>query len=376
MKAQIENPFLISGYVSPVYFCDRENETADLMDTLRNGRNVTFTSPRRIGKTGLIKHLFYLLKQQDARITTIYIDLFPTENLAEFTQAFAASVLGQLDSNPVKLLKKVTALFKGLRPVLTVDAVTGQPKIGMDIAQGNETYTLEQIFHYLKQSDKTCYIAFDEFQQVALYPEHHLEALLRSHIQDLPNVHFVFSGSQAHMLHEMFMSPKRPFFQSTSEKTIGPIPEEAYHSFAAAFFQKQGRKLPEDVFHQLYLRYEGYTWYIQVVLNRLFAKKTKTIDNGLVQECIRNILLENEYYYQHLIKVYSKGQAKLIKAIAKEKKVKEITSGSFITKHGLTATSSVKSALQRMLDEEIVYRNEDGYMIYDRFFGEWLDGQY
>ena len=61
-----------------------------------------------------------------------------------------------------------------------------------------------------------------------------------------------------------------------------------------------------------------------------------------------------------------------MKAIAKEKVVKEITSGSFITKYGLTATSSVKSALKRLLDEEVVYLSEEGYSIYDRFFGEWL----
>jgi hypothetical protein len=92
----------------------------------------------------------------------------------------------------------------------------------------------------------------------------------------------------------------------------------------------------------------------------------------LVHECISDIINENEYYYQQLLRAYPKGQAKLLKAIAKEKKVKEITSGVFISKYSLTATSSVKTALSRLLDDEVVYRSADGYMIYDRFFGEWL----
>lgn len=373
MNPRINNPFLISGYESPKYFCDREKETEKLLETLRNGRNITLTSPRRLGKTGLIKHVFHLLRQQDPKTATIYIDLYPTESLYDFTQAFSSAVLGQLDSSPVKVLKRIASLFQGLRPSLTVDQVTGQPKVGLDIAVGTEAGTLEQVFNYLKQSGKTCYIAFDEFQQIARYPEQNVEALLRSYIQDLHNVHFIFSGSQAHMLGEMFLSPKRPFYQSTSEITIGTIDEEAYFDFATAFFKDQGRTLQKEVFHQVYDLYEGYTWYIQMVLNRLYAKVGRPLDLALVQESIRDILRENEFYYQHLLQVYPKGQVKLVKAIAKERTVKEITAGAFISKYGLTATSSVKSALSRMLDEEIIYRSPDGYLVYDRFFGQWLN---
>lgn len=369
---QLENPFIITGYESPQYFCDRVQETSDLMETLKNGRNVTLTSPRRMGKTGLIKHAFHLLKAQDSNIAVIYIDLFPTENLADFTQAFASGVMGQLDSNPTKLLSKATAFFKALRPVISYDDYTGKPKITLDIAKGTESHTIEQVFQYLKQSGKNCYIAFDEFQQIAFYPEKNIEALLRSYIQDLHNVHFIFSGSQAHMLQEMFLSPKRPFYQSTSGKAVGTIDEGAYFEFASVFFKNQKRELPRDTFHHIYQMYEGHTWYIQMMLNRLYSKRSRQIDIELVQECIADILAENEYYYQRLLRAYSKGQARLLKAIAKEKTVTGILSGSFITKYGLTATSSVKSALKRMLDDEIVYQSDSGYMIYDRFFGDWL----
>lgn len=369
---KIENPFLISGYESPVYFCDRKEETTDLMETLNNGRNVTLTSPRRMGKTGLIKHVFNLLKQQNHDIATIYIDLFPTENLADFTQVFASAVLGQLDSNPMKILKKAADIFKALRPVITYDELTGKPKVTLDISKGNESHTLEQVFLYLKQSEKKCYIAFDEFQQIAKYPEQNVEALLRSHIQDLHNAHLIFSGSQAHMLQEMFMSPKRPFYQSTSGKTIGTITQDAYYKFAVRFFNDQNRELPEVIFKDFYQQFEGHTWYIQMILNRIYSKSTRTIDSDLIHECISDIINENEYYYQHLIRAYPKGQAKLLKAIAKEKKVKEITSGAFISKYGLTAASSVKTSLSRLLDDEVVYRSDEGYMIYDRFFGQWI----
>ena len=373
MNAYIDNPFLVAGYESPAYFCDREKETENLRTNLQNGRNITLTSPRRLGKTGLVRHLYYLLKKENPEVVTIYIDLFPTESLRDFTQAFASAVLGQLDSDPVKLLRKIASVFKSFRPFVTVDPVTGQPKVGLDMAPGTEAATLEQVFGYLKKSEKPCYIAFDEFQQIAKYPEKNVEALLRSYVQDIHNVRFIFSGSQAHMLGEMFLSPTRPFYLSTSEVFIGPIDEEVYFAFAADFFRKAGRSLPKEVFHLIYSLYEGYTWYIQMILNRMYAKSTRPVDAGLVQDCILEILQENEFYYQYLLQTLPRGQVRLLKAVAKERKVKEITAGAFLAKHGITAASSAKSALAVLLANEIIYRAPDGYLVYDRFFGQWLE---
>ncbi|MBQ6254474.1 MAG: ATP-binding protein [Bacteroidales bacterium] len=368
----IKNPFLVAGYESPRYFCDRKKETEELSNALRNGRNVTLTSPRRMGKTGLILHLFHLIKEEEPKSAVIYVDLYSTESLADFTKVFASAVINQLESNPMRILKTAASVVKGLRPTLTMDELTGKPKISVDITGGDEDYSLEQAFQYIQRSGKTCYIAMDEFQQIANYPETTVEAFLRGRIQNLHNAHFIFSGSQEHMLREMFLSPKRPFYLSTSLKSIGPIDEDDYFAFARGFFEEQGRDLPQEVFHRVYQNYEGHTWFIQMVMNRLYANPARVIDDSLVQRCVLEILKENEYYYQSLLRAYSKGQAKLMRAIAREGKVKELTAGSFIMNHKLTAVSSVKSALTRLLDDEVIYRADEGYMIYDRFFGEWL----
>ena len=372
MATVIENPFIISGYESPKYFCDRETETSELLTTLRNGSNVTLTSPRRMGKTGLILHLFHHLQKTYPKITTIYIDLFSTSDITDFTKAFASAVLGKLDSNPVKVMKKLGSLLKGVRPNMTIDERTGTPKIGLDFVPGTESNNIEQVFNYLKNSGKECYIAFDEFQQIANYPEKNLEALLRTYIQNIHNVHFIFSGSQAHMLNEMFLSPKRPFYLSSSQKTIGTIKEDKYYAFASAFFNKQRRTLSKEIFNLIYQKYEGHTWYIQKIMHQLYLRKKSEINEDLVREVISDILNDNEYYYHSILHAYTKGRINLLKAIAKEKRVKEITSGAFLNKYNLSATSSVKSAIKTLMENELVYRSDDGYMIYDRFFGDWL----
>ena len=373
MDKTITNPFIISGYISPEYFCDREQETNDLLEALENGRDVTLTSPRRMGKTGLILHTFHLLKKRHPKTVTIYIDLFSTESLSDFTRLFAAEVLTKLDSNPMKVFKQAASVIKGIRPNITIDGVTGNAKVGIDLVQGQEEHTLSQVFEYLKNSGKECLIAFDEFQQIAQYPQKNVEALLRTYIHNNHNAHFIFSGSQAHLLNEMFLSPKRPFYQSTSNKSIGKINEDLYYKFAARFFSLQGRALPEDVFDAIYNQFDGHTWYIQKMMNQLYGDKSGDISEDVSLEALNDILNENEYYYQMLLRSYTRGQANLLKAVASEGTVKEITAGSFISKYGLTATSSVKSALKRLLEDEVLYYSTDGYMIYDRFFGQWLN---
>ncbi len=372
MKNIISNPFIITGYESPEYFCDREHETEELLNTLENGRNVTLTSPRRMGKTGLILHTFHLLKKRRPNAVTIYLDLLPTESFRDFVRLFASEVLGKLDSNPVKVIKQAVSVLKGIRPNITVDSITGNAKIGVDIITGEEEHTLSQIFEYLKQSTRECFIAFDEFQQIAQYDEKNCEALLRTYIQNIHNVHFIFSGSQAHLLNEMFLSPKKPFYQSTSNKSIGPIDLETYFKFAARFFKKQGRDLPIEVFEYVYRKFDGHTWYIQKVMNQIYGNNSPTLDEAAVNEAIGQIVGENDYYYQMLLRSYTKGQGKLLRAIATEGKVKEITAGGFISRHGLSATSSVKNASKRLTETEVLYKSEDGLQIYDRFFGLWL----
>jgi hypothetical protein len=64
-KKPLKNPFVYEGYEGPSYFCDRTEETEKVISHLQNGRNLTLVSPRKVGKTGLIKHVFQRLKQED-----------------------------------------------------------------------------------------------------------------------------------------------------------------------------------------------------------------------------------------------------------------------------------------------------------------------
>ncbi len=368
------NPFLITGYYSPEYFCDRHRETTILLDALQNGRNLTLISPRRMGKTGLIKHAFYQLKRQEPDVVTLYMDIFSTQNLSEFVRLLAGTVLGSLDSTPQKAINSIGKFIKSFRPTITFDELTGAPQIGIDMAPDQEEASLKEIFAYLEASGKRCIIAIDEFQQIAEYPEKGVEALMRSYIQFLSGVHFIFAGSKQHVMQEMFLSAKRPFYQSTQLLTIDRIDRGKYFRFASAFFDGKNRALESEVFSYIYDEFDGHTWYIQTILNRLHGYYIRP-DKAKVLTAIAQVIDELEPSYEMLLAAYSPANVRLLKAIAREKCVKSINAGDFIARHKLRATSSVNTALQKLIDKELVYKTPAGYMVYDRFMAIWLRQQ-
>lgn len=365
------NPFLISGYHSPEFFCDRERETATILEALHNERNVTLIAPRRMGKTGLIRHAFYHLKEQEPDIVTLYMDIYSTQSLGDFVRLFANTVLGKLDSVPQKALSRIAQFIRSCRPVFTIDELTGVPKVTIEVTPTEEKSTLKEIFDYLGSSEKRCYIAIDEFQQITEYTDKGVEALLRSYIQFLPNVNFIFAGSKQHVMQEMFTSSKKPFYQSTQLLTIDIIDRKEYARFAIDHFTKNGTQLPQEVFDVIYDKFEGHTWYVQNLLNRLYGYN-RDVDMELVAYATEQIISELSYSYADLLKAYPAGNVRLLKAIAREGCVKEVLAGHFISKHKLRAASSVSASLKKLLDNELVYQTVNGYIIYDRFMGEWL----
>lgn len=369
---KLHNPFVLFGYAGEEYFCDRKEETQELISALRNGRNITVRSPRRIGKTGLIQHVFHQLKKTNPAVKCFYVDLFSTNTLDDFVIAFGKAVIGQLDTPLQKMENYVVSFFKSCRLYFSADPLTGNPKLGIDLVAENASVTLDEIFAYIRKSGQECYIAFDEFQQITEYPQKGIEALLRTHVQQCPNIRFIFSGSKQHLMSEMFTSPKRPFFRSTDKMNLDIIPESAYFDFANKWLRTIDSSLSEEVFHTIYTMVSGYTGYIQKVLNRLFELRLEEITDDHVKQCIDYIIQREEDDFRRLYALLTTNQAQVLKAIAHEKMVAAPTSQAFIQKYNLPASSSVKRAIDFLIDNEYIYPTEDGYIVYERFMAIWL----
>lgn len=336
--ATINNPFVMYGYKGAEYFCDREKETEKMMTSLHNERNITLVAPRRMGKTGLIHHVFQQLEKQYDDVKCFYLDIFATKNLEQMVQLMAS---------------KIATFSLDLKP-----------------NEGRES--LKRIFEYMKQSGKRCYVAIDEFQQIMNYPEDGVEALIRSYIQFLPNVYFVFSGSQQHMMEEMFLSANRPFFQSSLVMSLPCIAESRYLSFANRLLSSQKREVDVDTFTYIYSQADSVTWYVQAILHGIYEHRDEHINKDLVDEVIQELIEEQAMAYQNYCAWLTENQQLLLLAIAKEQIVSSPLSQQFIITHHLPATSSVKTALKALVDKQLISKTPKGFFVSDRFFAKWL----
>ncbi|MBQ0074136.1 MAG: ATP-binding protein [Prevotella sp.] len=370
---KINNPFLIYGYVSKEYFCDREEETRSIVSALRNARNQTLMSPRRMGKTGLIHNVFSSIEEKDSEARCFYLDIYSTKSFADFVKLFGETVIGKLDSITQKTVGTLAGVLSHCKVTYSNDVLLGSGKVTLWFEKEDAPVTLGQIFAYLGQSDKECYIAIDEFQQILEYPEDNVESLLRTYVQQYPMLHFIFSGSKNHMMSAMFDSPKRPFYRSTEKVHLGVILEEPYYDFAVKHLSKTMTVLPREIFHYIYQQFGGHTWYVQYVLNKLYELSPAVVDMDDIMHCLRSIVERNNEDYQRLFRLLTSNQQQLLSAIAKEGRVSAINSSLFINKYSLKGSSSVNKALKYLLDNEFVYLYEDGYEVYDRFMALWLN---
>ena len=371
--ARLNNPFVVYGYKGPEYFCDRVSESNKLCSALRNERNVTLVSPRRMGKTGLIHHVFNKMESEDKDCKCFYIDIFATKSVEQFVQTLGSAVLGKLDSFSQSALRKIQEFFSAWRPAVTFDQLTGLPTVTLDIRPSEGKESLRQIFEYMKMSGRRCYVAIDEFQQIQNYNESGLEALLRSYIQFMPNVYFIFSGSHQHMMEEMFLSANRPFFQSSMVMSLGSIDVEEYMLFANRMLGEQDRTIGVEAFQRIYDFAGGITWYVQAILHGIYEHPDRIVDNTLVDDVVKELVEEQSATFQNYCAWLTDNQFALLKAIAYEKSVKSPLAQQFIHSHHLPATSSIKSALRILEDKMLVSHSaNEGYSVCDKLFALWL----
>lgn len=376
MKNVITNPFVTGGYAGPDYFCNRTEETRRLSDAISSRRNITLISLRRMGKTGLLKHLKHQVENKSKSTAVIYTDLLPTMNCNEMLNAISTALfrVRRMESN---FMERMFGLLASLRPRLTVDAFTGEPAVELTVESSSEIKTgLENILRLISEIKQEIIFIFDEFQQIARYPEKNTEAILRSVIQAYPLIPFIFSGSSKHMLENMFMSAGSPFYQSSELMYLDRIPEEDYSVFIKENFGKADMEINDGAILRVFKWTRLHTYYVQYVCSLLYEQGAPKSEEAGVNSIFHRIMTDFEPQYINYRNLLPRHQFSLLKAIAAEDGIAQPTAGSFITKHDLTSASSVTTSLKSLAEKEMIVLDNDRWQVYDVFFSRWLQYHY
>lgn len=371
----VKNPFPVRGYLGKDYFCNRKDEIERLLKNTENGINTTLLSLRRMGKTVLIYRFFEEIKAKKAA-ESVYVDVLPTQNQVDFVNIFATAILKVFPQHQ-SLGKKFTTFLKGFSPLISYDPISGLPQISFTFSANQKAETtLLGLMQFLERQKHPIVVAFDEFQQIAKYPEKNTETLLRTIIQDLKNVSFIFSGSHKHLLIEMFNSAKRPFFSATEMMHLDRIDTEEYADFIERLFLKKNKHIDRESIAFILDWTRVHTYYTQAVCNKVFSLAGKKITIDEVKQACYQLIGEQENVFYQYRKLLTQAQWNLLVAIAKEDSVYHPTSAGFIQQYHLGNASSVKRSLDALLHKEMVVEQNDRhthfYSVYDCFLSRWL----
>lgn len=368
-------PFPTTGYFGGEYFCDRVGELEILARNAREGSSTTLVALRRMGKTALIRHL---QKELEEEYTGVYVDILPTESMSDLLNSLATG-MARMVSERTGFGKQVWKFLKSLRPVVSYDNLSGIPTLSLNQDTDQGLRSIEEIFGFLEQQPRPVILAIDEFQQILKYREQNVDAWLRTRIQELKNVRFVFSGSQQHLISELFADPSRPFYRSTQFLKLDKIARENYHAFIAVKFSEHSKQIEDATIAAVLDWTMGYTYYVQLLCNRIFLSSGRKVRHDLWKEEAMRLLKEQEFVFYNYRDVLTTSQWNLLKAVARDGVVKTPTSHDFLSRHGLGTSATVLQSLKTLQKKELVFRDMDArgvpyYSVYDVLFGRWIGG--
>lgn len=363
------NPFILRGYIDQSTFCDRSTETASIILAIENQQDVTLYANRRLGKSALIRHVFHLIKKQ---YNCIYCDIWGTVSVREFSQALANAVL-QSDIITKKTFTKTVADFiKAIGASISI-GIDGRPSIDIMYHDDKQMFrNVGEIFRFLESLSVPVVLAVDEFQEIRKYEKIPLEAKLRTYVQQSKNIRFIFSGSEKHIINDIFNEYNQPFYQSTRMMELGKIEEDTYLDFIHRHFKKANKNLSVDIIRYILGFTHRHTYYVQAICNYIFSLKIMPLTIQDFELAYRDFLLEKKVFYEEIPNRLTRQQFGCLKAIAVSGPVSAITTASFLNLSEVKNPSSMQRIIKTLVDKQFIIYEDNAYRLYDVFLEHYL----
>jgi uncharacterized protein len=375
LRNHMQNPFTYWHVVGEGSFCNRKKELAELTSIMEQGGRAFLYAERRVGKTSLVQ--LALSKLPRKKYIPVYIDLWTIDSEESFITSVAKAVSASLDTSIDKAVRSAAQIFTHLRPTVGLSE-QGLPQFSFELTKsGKHEQELEDVLNAperIAEKGRSVVIVFDEFQQIASIPGDAIERKLRSIIQHQRRVSYVFMGSRKHMIQEMFLKGSKPLYRSATQIHLGPIHEQDWQPFIAKRFEQAQKNISTQQIQSLVEATQGHPFYSQYLSHVLWdlCPAGSSVTDNMLHEALEIVLQREDYAYGMLWQSLTRGQQKLLKALAVEGPGAKPYASMFLEKHRLGSASSVQRNIRALLDKDVIDQEASSFIIVDRFFGFWL----
>lgn len=372
----IENPFVFGKAAEGTFFTDRIEDAKRLHANLTHGINTILISPRRWGKTSLVKKVIADINRPD--IKPVFIDIFQCKSEYEFYHAFASAVIKQTSSRLDEWVETAKNFLSNISPKFSFGS---DPMNDFSLSfewnpkDDTETDILQLPEKIAQKKNVHLVICLDEFQQIADFSDTlKFQKKLRSAWQHQQNVTYCMFGSKKHLMENIFNDKGMPFYKFGDMMFLKKIPTEEWVPFICAKFQETGKIISPELASKICEATEDLSSYVQHLAWVVWYKTDKVVTNKDVTAAIDDLLEQNKVFFQREVEQLSELQLNFLRALANG-----VTTGfsrkDVIKKYRLESSANVQSVKKALLKKDLI--NVDGQEISfnDSLFKQWLKRQ-
>ena len=367
--------FVYGVAVSDYNFIGRERETKRLLDNFKGGINVILISPRRLGKTSLVKHVCNKLDDKD--IITVYLDIFGCKSEYDFYNKLATEVLKQTASKHELWFEEAKEFLYRLTPKISFSP---EPNSDFSISLGitPKTHTPEEVLQMAEtiaiKRKKRIVICIDEFQQIGeMFNSKQIQARLRTVWQHQKHVSYCLFGSKHHLMSTIFLHRSMPFFQFGDTISLNKIATEDWVEYIVSHFADGKRTISHALAEEICKFTENYSAYVQQLAWLVFTLKEEgeTVNEDDVRQAENDLLATNDILFMQMIEPLSEFQLNFLRAIALGIK-KDFGLSEVREEYNLGSYSNITRLKTALLERDLIEKQNTGLVITDPIFAKWL----
>lgn len=370
------NPFVFGKAAEGSYFTDREEDSKRLTANLTHGINTVLISPRRWGKTSLVKKVISEIGRPDLR--PVFIDMFPYKSEYDFYHAFATAVIKQTSSILDEWVETAKTFLSGISPRFSFGA---DPMNDFSLSfawnpkDGTDTEILQLPERIARKKNIRLVVCLDEFQQVADFTDsEHFQKKLRSVWQHQQHVTYCMFGSKKHLMENIFNDKGMPFYKFGDMMFLKKIPTGEWVSFICAKFQETGKFISPDQAARICTLTENLSSYVQHLSWVVWYKTDKVVSDEIIASAVDDLMEQNKVFFQREVEQLSALQLNFLRALADG-----VTDGfsrrEVLQKYRLESSANVQSVKNALLKKDLIDIEGKEISLNDTLFKLWLKRQ-
>ena len=371
-------PFIYGRLAEKESFIDRVEDRRELKNFLRHGINVILVSPRRWGKSSLVRTSMEELMQEESKTKVCFLDASTIHTEEEFYNKFASIVIQGVSSTLEQKLSDLVKFINRFTPSITI-ASDPMNSVEVNLKVNPVKESPENILQLPERIAEAkgikIIVCIDEFQQLANLPKwKNLEAMLRAEWQLQHHTTYCLYGSKMHMMKDIFNKTNSPFFKFGQLMNLKRIAKEYWIPYIMSNFKKTGKTISESQAECLCERVKYNSWYVQQYCFFLWSHTDKEVTQELLDNQLQLVLDTNEDLFLTEMDELTPTQIGMLKAIASGEK--HFNAKDVVETYGLGQPQSITRNKKVLVEKDLVEKHLQDFSFVDPVFELWLKREY